>query len=115
MSSEAIVKIGTIIIALLGAVFTYIIVPYIKSKTTSEQLKTTEYWVEFAVKAAEQIFNEPGQGERKKEYVIKFLYDMGIKITIEQLNILIEAVVHEMNRDKLLPIAMSLEGNVTGD
>jgi hypothetical protein len=32
---------------------------------------------------------------------------MGIKISIEQLNILIEAAVHELNEQKLLSYALS--------
>ncbi len=107
MSNEAIVQIGTILIALIGAIITYIIIPYIKSKTTGEQFRNIEYWVKVAVSAAEQIFNQPGMGEKKKRYVINFLQDLGIKITIEQLEILIEAAVHEINKNKLLPIAIN--------
>lgn len=107
MSNEAIIQIGTIIIALIGAIITYIVVPYIRSKTTGEQFRNIEYWVKVAVSAAEQIFNQPGQGEKKKEYVLNFLQDLGIKITIEQLEILIEAAVHEINKNKLLPITVN--------
>jgi len=104
MDNNAVIEIGTIIIALIGAIITYIVVPYIKSKTTAEQYKNIEFWVEFAVKAAEQIFNQPGMGEEKKQYVIDFLTSKGINITIEELNILIEAAVQELNLSK---------GNVT--
>ena len=98
MSGEAFVQIGVAVIALLGAIMTYMVVPYIRSKTTTEQLKRAEYWVKVAVAAAEQIFTENGQGEKKKQYVIDFLDRQGINITIGQLNILIEAAVHELNK-----------------
>lgn len=100
MDNNAVIEIGTIIIALIGAVITYIVVPYIKSKTTAEQYKNIEFWVKFAVKAAEQIFTQPGMGEKKKQYVVDFLTGKGIDITIDELNILIEAAVQELNLSK---------------
>lgn len=102
MNSEAIIQIGTIIIALIGAAITYVVVPYVKSKTTSEQYKMIEFWVRVAVQAAEQLFNQPGMGEKKKQYVLNFLSDKGIKMTMEQLDALIEAAVQELNKGKLL-------------
>jgi hypothetical protein len=100
MDNNAVIEIGTIIIALIGAVITYIVTPYIKSKTTAEQYKNIEFWVRFAVKAAEQIFNQPGMGNKKKQYVIDFLTSKGINITLDELNVLIEAAVQELNLEK---------------
>jgi LL-H family phage holin len=104
MQGDTIVKVGTAVIALVGAVITYIIIPYFKTKTTSEQQKNIEFWVKIAVTAAEQMFRESGQGEKKKQYVIDFLDRQGIKITMSQLNILIEAAVHELNKNKLIQV-----------
>ncbi|MGF7059299.1 phage holin, LLH family [Brassicibacter mesophilus] len=110
MNNDAVVQIGTIIITLIGTIFTLIVIPYIKSKTTVEQQKNIEFWVKFAVQAAEQIFNKPGLGGKKKQYVINFLKNIGIKITMEQLNVLIEAAVHEINKGKLLEEALTITG-----
>ncbi|WP_129596052.1 phage holin, LLH family [Anaerophilus nitritogenes] len=99
MNVEAIVKVGTAVIALIGAVITYIIIPYIKSKTTAEQQKNIKFWVKVAVNAAEQIFQEKSQGQQKKQYVINFLFKQGIQISMEQLDLLIEATVLELNKD----------------
>ena len=99
-TDNAIIEIGTIVIALTGAVITYIVAPYIKSKTTTEQYKNIKDWVGFAVKAAEQIFSKPGTGDKKKQYVIDFLMSKGIKMTTEELDILIEAAVQELNQSK---------------
>lgn len=93
MDIEIIIK---VIIPIIGAVITYLIVPFIKSKTTIEQQKNIEFWVEIAVNAAEQIFGS-GLGEKKKQYVIDFLNSKGINITEKELDILIEAAVFEMN------------------
>lgn len=97
MNTDAVVQIGTIIIALIGAVITYIIVPYFKSKTTKEQREGIAFWVKVAVNAAEQIYNEKGQGKIKKEYVVEFLTSKGINITLQELDVLIEAAVKELN------------------
>jgi len=101
MNTDAIVQAGTIIIALVGAVMTYIVVPFLKERTTKEQRQNIAFWVKIAVTAAEQIYKEKGQGILKKEYVIKFLNEKGIKITEEQLDTLIEAAVYEMNNGYL--------------
>lgn len=98
METSAIIQIGTILISLLSAIVTYILIPYIKSKTTAEQQENIMFWVRVAVSGAEQIYREKGQGNKKKKYVLNFLADMGLKVTEEEASILIEAVVLEMNK-----------------
>lgn len=100
METNTVIKIGTIVISLLGAVITYILVPYIKRKTTAQQREDIGFWVYMAVAAAEQIFQIPKSGEAKKKYVIDYLLKLGIKLTDEELNILIEAAVYELNKAK---------------
>ena len=41
-------------IALLAAIITYFVVPFIKSKTTEAQQQKLEYWIKAAVRYAEQ-------------------------------------------------------------
>ena len=100
MNGDVVVSIGTALIALIGAIITYIIVPFIKSETTEKQRDNIHFWVWIAVNAAEQIYKEKGQGKLKKEYVLEFLNSKGIKITDEQLDALIEATVFEINKNK---------------
>jgi len=97
MNGEAIVNIGTIVIALLGAIITYIVIPFMKERTTKEQRENLMFWVRVAVQAAEQIYNERSQGAFKKEYVINFLSQKGIVVNEGQIDILIEAAVFELN------------------
>lgn len=101
MNIDIIVK---VIIPILGAILTYLIVPFIKSKTTKEQRENVYFWVKIAVGAAEQIYREKGEGKLKKEYVVAFLTSKGIDITMEELDVLIEAAVKELNmiKDKTL-------------
>ena len=43
------------VFALIAAVITVIVIPYIKSKTTAQQQTDIEGWVRVAVSAAEQL------------------------------------------------------------
>ena len=61
------------ILGLLAAIITAIIVPYIKSCTTTEQQAQIDAWVKIGVTAAEQVFTGAGRGDEKKAYVIDFL------------------------------------------
>jgi len=86
-----------IVIPLIGALLAYFLIPYIKEKTTKEQRDEIYFWVKMAVKSAEMIFAEKGQGKLKKEYVVEFLNNRGVNITIYELDVLIEAAVKELN------------------
>lgn len=95
-----ITPIVAIIIALIFAVITIIIAPWIKSRTTSEQLTQIMSWVNIAVLAAEQLFKGIGRGEEKKQYVIDFLKSKGYYIDAEKIEAMIEAEVAKLNGDR---------------
>lgn len=95
-----ITPIVAIIIALIFAVITIIIAPWIKSRTTSEQLTQIMSWVNIAVLAAEQLFKGIGRGEEKKQYVIDFLKSKGYYIDAEKIEAMIEAEVAKLNGGK---------------
>ena len=97
ITSDAFVNITKCVIVLLGTIITYIVVPYIKTKTTEKQRDNIYFWVQVAVNAAEQIYVEKGMGMIKKKYVVEYLRNKGINISEEDLNILIEAAVRELN------------------
>ena len=91
------VEIILAIIGLLSAILTGVLVPYYRSKTTEKQRDNIYTIVRLAVQSAEQIFFQAGSGERKKEYVLTYLNNKGIKIDKEDLDIFIEAAVKELN------------------
>ena len=78
-----------------------IVIPYIKSKTTVEQQQEISAWVKIAVSAAEQIYKGVGRGEEKKEYVLNWLAEKGIKIDADELDAMIESAVYELNEPKV--------------
>jgi len=83
--------------ALIAAIITVFVVPYIKSKTTANQQQQINEWVKIAVAAAEQIYTGGGRGKEKKEHVITFLREHGITLDEDRLDALIEAAVYELN------------------
>lgn len=85
------------IFALLAAVVAYILIPYIKSKTTVEQQQTINGWIKIAVAAAEQIYLGSGRGTEKKQYVLDFLETKGFKLDENSVDAMIEAAVLELN------------------
>lgn len=84
--------------ALLAAIITAIVIPYIKSKTTASQQAEVNAWVKIAVTAAEQIYTGSGRGEEKKAYVLNWLQEHGITVDAEKLDALIEAAVYELTQ-----------------
>ena len=89
--------------AVLCAVVTCVLVPYIKSKTTTEQQKEINAWVKIAVAAAEQIYTGSGRGEEKKAYVLEWLRAHGDTVDDEKLDAMIEAAVYELSQG-LIPL-----------
>lgn len=92
-----------IVIAFVSMVFAIIgifLIPFVKSKVGDEKFKDISKWVQIAVNAAEQIYNESGMGEVKKEYVLEFLKKRGITMDIDSIDALIESEVYKLNSSK---------------
>ena len=98
-----ITQIVSLIIAVLGLLFTGMFMPYVKSKASSEHLNTLYSAVKIAVYAAEQLFGS-GKGEMKKQYVIEFLASKGLYVDEEvissDLNAMIESAVYELTKEQ---------------
>nr|DAN13823.1 MAG TPA: holin [Caudoviricetes sp.] len=88
------------LVPVFGAIVTYFVIPYIKSKVSQTQMEEIIKWVTKAVEAAEVLFDVPKSGEEKREYVIKFIDKMFNSkkevITEEQIRILLEAAWKQM-------------------
>ena len=83
--------------ALIAALITAFVIPYIKGKTTANQQQQINAWVRIAVTAAEQIYTGSGRGAEKKEYVINWLREHGMTVDESKLDALIEAAVYDLN------------------
>lgn len=78
------------IIALLAALITYRLIPWIKARTTNEQQMTMKVLVRTLVFAAEQMYGA-GAGREKLEWVQYQLKMAGFDIDVAE----IEAAVYE--------------------
>ena len=85
------------VIALIAAIITTFLIPWVKSKIDAAKLAQIVEWVGIAVRAAEQIYNESGMGEKKKQYVLDFLADKGFTLDPNSINAMIEAAVKNLN------------------
>ena len=85
------------VIALIAAIITTFLIPWIKGKIDAAKLAQIVEWVGIAVRAAEQIYNESGMGEKKKQYVLDFLASKGFTLDPNSINAMIEASVKNLN------------------
>lgn len=96
MNTVNITPILNAVIALASALITAFLIPWIKSKTSNEDLSKMLTFVKIAVSAAEQLY-ESADGEGKKNYVVGYLAARGYSID-DSLNNAIEAAVLELHR-----------------
>lgn len=93
-----------VVLGIVSILVTGVLIPLIKRKTNKIDIQNNMAMVEIAVKAAEQIYHQSGQGKIKKQYVLEYLNTKGIKISEQDLDNMIEAAVLELNRWKELLI-----------
>ena len=86
------------VFALIAAVITAIVIPYIRSKTTAQQQTEINAWVRIAVSAAEQSYVGSGRGQEKKAYVINWLAEHGVTLDETRLDAMIEAAVYDLKK-----------------
>ena len=90
-----------VVLSIVSVLVTGVLVPVLKQKYGKEKVLSVMEAVDIAVKAAEQIYKETGQGNLKKQYVLMRLNEQGFKVTEKELDDMIEASVLELNRWKL--------------
>ena len=84
-------------IALVAAVITGILIPFIKAKTTAQSREEIRAWVTIAVSAAEQLYKgQSGVGNAKKAYVIDFLAAHNFIVDETEIDALIESEVYKL-------------------
>ena len=101
--SEVLLRVVSLVITIIGGVFTYYVVPILKTKhaeiennLTDSQKESMKYWIRVFVQYAEQKYQEKNQGVTKKTFVINKIKEMGIDVfTDDELSALIDLVVDE--------------------
>ena len=85
------------VIALIAALITTFLIPYIKGKISKQQYDRLLEAVRIAVAAAEQLFTSPQSGADKKQYVQEFLAAQGYDVSDQEIDTMIEATVGKIN------------------
>lgn len=85
-------------IALVAAVVTAFVVPWIKRNTSAKDREEFLKWVEIAVAAAEQLFYST-QGTEKKKFVVQFLEGQGFTFSESEINTAIEGAVLKLHQN----------------
>lgn len=90
------------VFALVAAIITGALVPFVKMKLSEASYARLEILVKTAVCAAEQMYNVQGSGNEKKEYVLNFLRSKGYSVDTEkvsaQVDALIESCVYSLQK-----------------
>lgn len=84
-----------IVITLFSALISSLLIPALKERLTQEKREKLKFWVDTAVKAAEQLYGGK-TGKAKKEYVVSFLLAKGIVFDVDEVTALIESSVYEL-------------------
>jgi len=101
-----ITKVVVAVIGLLSVIVTYVVVPLIKAKKTTEEWnqiveKTAliTKWIVTGVNAAEMFFKVAGSGEEKNSYVLDFVEkkceELGITFDVDA----VKAEIEEVGQD----------------
>lgn len=80
------------LIALIAAIITIFVIPWLKSKVGNEKMADFLRWVEIGVLAAEQLYTD-FDCEAKKAYVVSLLNEKGFKFTESEVDAAIEGAV----------------------
>lgn len=91
-------QIVSAVIALISALVSAFLIPWLKTKIDANKLQTIKTYVEIGVKAAEQLYAAT-DGEEKKAYVINFLAEHGIRFDVSTIDQLIEAAVLQLHHE----------------
>jgi hypothetical protein len=100
MNTNVFMTIALAIISIAGALVSAYLIPWIKNNISAKDMETIVFWVRFAVRCADQLFT-PEQWEQKKKYVTAYIIEkvaeLGIKLSEEDINTLIEACVNQIH------------------
>lgn len=93
-------KLVELILAILGAVWTCFLIPWLRDRKNTEDLNHLADTIKMAVQAAEQIYAGSGKGREKKAHVLTWLRGQGVVMDepaiIEMVDAMIESAVLEL-------------------
>ena len=72
------------------------VIPWLRSKTTSEQRSDLLRWVDIAVAAAQQLYYQCS-GQTRLDYALSLLAEQGYNINLRQVRDAVEAAVLKLH------------------
>lgn len=87
------------VIALIVALITYKVIPWIKAKTTESQQAILMATVRTLVYAAEQLYGA-GKGDEKLAYVKQKLEEKGFDVDIDAIEAAVKEITIEITKEK---------------
>ena len=102
MTNELFIKIVGAILTILVALITGFVIPWLKSKVDGEQTQKLAYYVDMAVRCAEQIYT-PDQWQDKKQYVTDYITRLvndtfNLTLSSQDIDVLIEGAVNQIKK-----------------
>ena len=91
-------RVAQAVVALVTALIGAVVVPWFKAKCGAVETAEFLRWVEIGVAAAEQLY-ATNDGNRKKDYVLKFLKDKGYTVDTESVETAVEAAVLQLHKE----------------
>ena len=92
-----ITNVFTAFIALLVALLSCFVIPWIKTKVSTNELAEMLKWVEIAVMAAQQLYHDLS-GSDRLEYALDFLKEKGYDVENDEIRNAIEAAVLQLHQ-----------------
>lgn len=85
------------VIAILAAVATVYVVPWLNANTTAKQREDLLVWVDIAVSAAQQLFHQ-ADGAQRLDYALGLLEAKGFDINDDAVRDAVEAAVLKLHQ-----------------
>lgn len=87
------------VLALLAALITYKLIPWIKARTTAEQRSMLMAVTSTLVFAAEQLYGA-GKGDEKLAYVVTELKERGFEVDIAAIEAIVKDYAEELHKPR---------------
>lgn len=85
------------VIALLAALVSMYLIPWLNAKFGAEQLAKARVWVEIGVYAAEKAYGA-GNGDSKLKYVEELLKQKGVRLDTAALKAMVDSEIKKMEQ-----------------
>lgn len=99
------------IIGITSVLITGFLVPWLKTKFSSEQLAKAQNWVQIGVYAAEKLYGA-GNGDTKLAYVEALLAQHRIRLDTQTLKALVDSEIKRMEQDSPAYLAEAEIGSI---